>query len=291
MATTRTSRLQQLLLAPSVGLLLVWMIIPLSMTLYFSFQYYNLIGAQNITFAGIENYTYFLTDPSFLAALKNTLIIVMSVLLITIITGTVVSVLIDNIFPGRGLVRVLLISPFFIMPAVNALVWKNLLMHPVNGFFAWIATSFGLEPIDWFGQAPLFSIILIVSWQWTPFAILILMTALQSMDQEQIEAAKMDGAGEWAVFRYLTVPHLMRPIFIVVMIQTIFLLAIFAEILITTSGGPGDQATNLVFLIYTQALLQFDVGTASAGGIVAVILANVLTLGIVHIIGKVLVDS
>lgn len=291
MTVSRVNRLQRLLMAPSVFLLLVWMIIPLSMTLYFSVHFYTLIGTQNITFAGFENYLYFVTDPSFLNSLKNTIVLTFSVLAITITVGTFVAVLIDNHFPGRGLVRVLLISPFFIMPTVNALVWKNLLMHPVNGFFAWLATLIGMDPIDWLGQFPLLSVIIIVSWQWTPFAILILMTALQSMDQEQIEAAKMDGAGSLAVFRFLTVPHLMRPIFIVMMIETIFLLSIFAEILVTTAGGPGDQSTNLVFLIYTQALLQFDIGTASAGGIVAIILANLLTFILVAIVGKALIDS
>ncbi|MCB8829999.1 ABC transporter permease subunit, partial [Escherichia coli] len=105
------------------------------------------------------------------------------------------ALVLDQPFFGQGIVRLLVIAPFFVMPTVSALVWKNMLMHPVKGLFAWIARLFGFQPIDWFAQMPLFSIILIVAWQWLPFATLILLTALQSLDGEQKEAAEMDGAG------------------------------------------------------------------------------------------------
>lgn len=159
-------------------------------------------------------------------------------------------------------------------------------MHPVNGLFAWIARLFGFQPIDWFAQMPLFSIILIVAWQWLPFATLILLTALQSLDGEQKEAAEMDGAGAISRFIYLVLPHLSRAITVVILIQTIFLLSVFAEILVTTNGGPGIQTTNITYLIYMQALLQFDVGGASAGGIVAVVLANIVAFFLIRLIGK-----
>jgi sorbitol/mannitol transport system permease protein len=172
------------------------------------------------------------------------------------------------------------------MPTVSALVWKNLLMHPVSGMFAWIMTSVGLEPIDWFAQYPLFSIILIVAWQWTPFAALILLTALQSLDEEQREAALMDGAGAFSTFLYITLPHLARPIAVVILIETIFLLTVFAEIYVTTGGGPGLQTTNIAFLIYSQALIQYDVGGASAGGLVAVVIANILAIFLMRVVGR-----
>jgi sorbitol/mannitol transport system permease protein len=179
-----------------------------------------------------------------------------------------------------------MIAPFFVMPTVSALVWKNLLMHPVSGVFAWIATSLGFTPIDWFARLPMLSVILIVSWQWLPFATLILLTALQSLDNDQKEAAEMDGTGPFAFFFYIVLSHLARPITVVVLIQTIFLLTVFAEIFVTTGGGPGLATTNLAFLIYSQALLQYDVGGASAGGIVAVVLANIVAIFLVRLIGK-----
>ncbi|MGH1539099.1 MAG: carbohydrate ABC transporter permease [Arenicella sp.] len=281
----------KLMLTPSVGLLLVWMIVPLAMTIYFSLMRYNLLSPGMVEFAGFENYYFFLTDSSFTDGLMNTLVLVGSVLLITTVLGTLIAVLVDLNFHGRGIVRVLLISPFFIMPTVSALVWKNLLLNPVSGLFAWLWKLVGLTPVDWFSEVPMFSIIMIVSWQWLPFAILILMTALQSMDREQLDAARMDGAGPLAVFRYLTLPHLSRPLTVVIMIETIFLLSIFAEIFTTTSGGPGNETTNLAYLIYSQALLQFDVGMASAGGLVAVVLANIVAFFLIKMIGKTLSEN
>jgi len=133
---------------------------------------------------------------------------------------------------------------------------------------------------------PMLSVILIVAWQWLPFATLILLTALQSLDEEQKEAAEMDGAGAISTFFYITIPHLARPITVVILIETIFLLTVFAEIFVTTGGGPGLQTTNLAFLIYQAALLQFDVGSASAGGLVAVVIANILAFFLVRIVGR-----
>lgn len=286
MATAQTQTAARLMMAPAVLLLLGWMLIPLSMTLWFSFQRYNLLMPGQEFFTGLENYRYFFANPNFWAALINTLILVGGVLAITIVGGTLLALLLDQPMFGQGIVRLLVIAPFFVMPTVSALVWKNMLMHPVNGLFAWIARMLGLQPVDWFGQVPMFSIIVIVAWQWLPFATLIILTALQSLDEEQREAAGMDGAGPLPLFFHIILPHLARAITVVILIQTIFLLSIFAEILVTTNGGPGVATTNLTFLIYMQSLLQFDVGLASAGGIVAVILANIVAIFLLRIVGK-----
>ena len=280
------TRLVRTLQAPSIILLLLWMIVPLGMTLYFSVMRYNLLYPEPLVFEGLLNYEFFVTDDAFVPALQNTLLLVGSVLVITVVLGIALALLVNKPFFGRGIVRVLLISPFFIMPTVNALIWKNMMMNPAYGIFAVIATALGADPVDWLADYPLLSVIIMVSWQWTPFALLIFVTSLQSQDQEQKEAAQLDGAGPWAIFRYLTLPHLARPIAIVVMIQTIFHLSIFAEIFVTTSGGPGFDSTNLAFMIFSQALLQFDVGIASAGGVFAVILANIVAFFLIRAIGK-----
>jgi sorbitol/mannitol transport system permease protein len=262
------------------------MIVPLALTIYFSTLHYSLLDPTSRSFIGIENFTYFLTDPAFLASLWNTLVLVGSVLAITIVLGIFIALLLDQPMFGQGIVRLMVIAPFFVMPTVSALVWKNLLMHPVSGLFAWIARGFGLTPIDWFTEVPLLAIILIVAWQWLPFATLILLTALQSLDEEQKEAADMDGASAPSRFIYIVLPHLARPITVVILIETIFLLTVFAEIFVTTGGGPGLQTTNIAFLIYSQALIQYDVGSASAGGLVAVVIANVVALFLVRIVGR-----
>jgi sorbitol/mannitol transport system permease protein len=274
------------MIAPSVVLLFAWMIVPLVMTIYFSLLNYNLLNPGVETWAGFSNYSYFLTDPGFVAALVNTIVLVVGVLLITVIGGIAFALLLDQPIFGQGIVRILVISPFFVMPTVAALVWKNMFMNPVNGLFAYIAKVFGAQPVDFLATMPLFSIILIVAWQWLPFATLILLTSLQSLDSEQQEAAEMDGAGVVSKFIYIILPHMARAITVVILIQTIFLLSVFAEILVTTNGGPGTDSTNLTYLVYVQALLQFDIGGASAGGIVAVILANIVAIFLVRLVGK-----
>jgi sorbitol/mannitol transport system permease protein len=286
MATKQTQLLARTLLSPAVALLFVWMIVPLALTIYFSTLHYNLLDTDAQQFIGLENFRYFLTDPAFLASLQNTLVLVGSVLGLTILLGIPLALLLDQPVIGRSIVRLMVIAPFFVMPTVSALVWKNLLMHPVSGLFAWIAKLFGLPPIDWFNDVPLFAIILIVTWQWLPFATLILLTALQSLDEEQKEAAEMDGARAASTFIYITLPHLARPITVVILIETIFLLTVFAEIFVTTGGGPGLQTTNIAFLIYSQALIQYDIGSASAGGLVAVVIANIVAFFLVRIVGR-----
>jgi sorbitol/mannitol transport system permease protein len=285
-ATRHTSANARLMMAPAVFLLFVWSIVPLAMSLYYSFVRYNLLTPGAHDWVGLQNYRFFVTDPAFIAAIINTVFLVGGVLVITVVGGVLLGLLLDQPFFGQSLVRLLVIAPFFVMPTVAALVWKNMLMHPVYGIFADIARGLGFTPVDWFAHLPLLSIIVIVSWEWLPFATLILLTALQSLSEEQIEAAEMDNAGPISIFIYITLPHLARAITVVVLIETIFLLTVFAEILVTTNGGPGDASTNIAFLVYAQALLQYDVGGASAGGIIAVILANIAAIFLVRMIGK-----
>ncbi|WP_372657597.1 carbohydrate ABC transporter permease [Hydrogenophaga sp.] len=278
--------LPRLLMAPAVTTLLLWMIVPLGMTIYFSLIRFNLLQPDQTGFIGMENFEYFVTDPSFGAAIMNTLLLLGSVILITVIVGVLIALLINEPLAGRGLVRILLISPFFVMPTVNALLWKNMMMNPIYGVLAQVWKFFGATPVDWLTELPLFSIILMVSWQWLPFATLIFMTALQSMDREQLEASRMDGANYLQQLRYLYIPHLGRSVAVVVMIELIFLLSVFAEIYTTTGGGPGDASTNVAYLIFKQALLNFDAGVASAGALFAVVLANIAGIFMIRMVGK-----
>jgi len=278
--------LPRLLLTPAVATLFLWMIVPLVMTIYFSVIRYNLMQPDQSGFVGLENFEYFVTDPSFTTSVINTIVLLGSVIAITVVVGVAIALLINEPFAGRGIVRVLLISPFFVMPTVNALLWKNMMMNPIYGVLAQVWAFFGATPIDWLTDLPLFSVIVMVSWQWLPFATLIFMTSLQSMDREQLEAARMDGASYGQQLRYLYLPHLGRSVAVVVMIELIFLLSIFAEIYTTTGGGPGDASTNVAFLIFKQALLNFDAGVASAGALFAVLLANIAAIFLIRMVGK-----
>ena len=278
--------LPRTLMAPAIVTLFLWMIVPLLMSIYFSLVRYNLMQPGDKEFIGLANYEFFFTDPDFFAAVSNTLLLLGSVIAITVVLGIALALLVNEAFPGRGLVRVLLISPFFVMPTANALLWKHMMMNPVYGVLAQVSLFFGLQPVDGLTDHPLFSVILMVAWQWLPFACLIFITSLQSLDRDQMEAAGMDGANALQKFWFLTLPHLGRPIAVVVMIEMIFLIGVFAEIFTTTGGGPGNESTNVAFLIFKQALMNFDVGVASSGALFAVILANVAAVFLIRMIGK-----
>ncbi|OGB74391.1 MAG: sugar ABC transporter permease, partial [Burkholderiales bacterium RIFOXYC12_FULL_60_6] len=220
----------RVLLAPAMVTLFLWMIVPLVMSIYFSVIRFNLLQPDQTGFIGLENFEYFVTDPSFGAAVTNTLLLLGSVIVLTVGVGILLALLVDAPFPGRNIVRILLISPFFVMPTVNALLWKHMMMNPIYGVLAQVWIFFGATPVDWLTDWPLWSVILIVTWQWLPFATLIFITALQSMDREQLEASRMDGATYLQQLRYLYIPHLGRSMAVVVMIEMIFLLSVFAEI-------------------------------------------------------------
>ena len=307
--------LPRILQTPAVVLLLVWMLVPLSMTLYFSFIRYVLNSSIRpewttpalSNWRGFGNYKYVLDAKDFWFAIQNSVFIVSSILLITVVLGLGIAVLINRSFPGRGIVRVLLISPFFVMPAVNAVLWINMILDPVLGLqglavggvnniidglrdFPVLGYFFNMwptfEPISFRAtQTSAYAVIMMVSWQWTPFAVLIFMTSLQSEDESQKEAATLDGASPWSQFINLTVPHLARPIAIVVMIQSIFHLSLYAEIEIV-SRGNGNK--NLPYLI--GEFTSNNIGAASATGIFAVILANIIAIFLLRMVGKSLMD-
>ena len=204
MATQQTRSIGRIAVAPSVIALFLWMIVPLAMTIWFSFLRYNLLDPNpacslltpgqlmdeaNRCLAGTSNYYYFLTDPAFFKAMRNSLLLVFWVLVISVVGGTLLALLLDQAIYGRNFVRLMVIAPFFVMPTVSALVWKNMMMHPVQGFLAWITKSLGFGAIDWFAHYPMTAIVIMVSWQWLPFACLIFITSLQSLDRDQMEAA------------------------------------------------------------------------------------------------------
>ena len=271
-------------MAPAVILLLGWMLVPLVMTLYFSFKKYLPLRGGDLGWVGFDNYVRFVSSSSFWPAVATTLIIVGGVLVITVLLGIALALLLDQPIWGQGVVRILVIAPFFVMPTVSGLVWKNMFMDPVNGFFAHLWRVFGAEPIQWLSPASMPSLVMIISWQWLPFATLILLTAIQSLDTEQLEAAEMDGARPLGRFWFIILPHLARAITVVILIQTIFLLSIFAEIFVTTAGAFGTK--TLTYLIFQRVLESQNVGLGSAGGVYAIILANIVAIFLLRVVGK-----
>lgn len=286
MSTQSTRLASRLMVAPSVLLLFVWMAVPLAMTLYFSFRLYRLLSPDRTGWVGFTNFKWFFNAPDFWLAMFNTLALVGGVLIITVVLGTLIALLIDQPVKGQGALRILVIAPFFVMPPVAASIWENLFMHPQNGLFSAAAKGLGMQPILFLEQYPMSSVIGITAWEWLPFATLILLTALQSLSSEQLEAAEMDGASAFSRFRYIILPHLTRAITVVILIETIFLLGIFGEIYTTTQGGPGSASTTLPYMIYKQAIIAKDIGRAAAGGIIAVILANIIAYFLMRGLGR-----
>ncbi|TMM54771.1 carbohydrate ABC transporter permease [Sulfitobacter sabulilitoris] len=284
MATRQSRSAARLMMAPAVILLLGWMLVPLIMTLLFSFKKYLPLRGGDLGWVGFDNYIRFVSSSAFWPSIYATLVVVGGVLIITVGFGILLAILLNQPMWGQGIVRILVIAPFFVMPTVSALVWKNMFMDPVNGLLAHLWKFFGATPIEWLSQASLQSIVMIVSWQWLPFATLILLTAIQSLDSEQLEAAEMDGAPPLKRFGYITLPHLGRAITVVVLIQTIFLLSVFAEIFVTTGGAFGTR--TLTYLIYQRVLESQNVGLGSAGGVYAIILANIVAIFLMRAVGK-----
>ena len=284
MATQHSRTAARIMMAPAVTLLLGWMLVPLIMTLYFSFKKYLPLRGGDLGWVGFDNYVRFVSSSAFWPSVTATLIIVGGVLLITICLGVLLAILLDQPMWGQGIVRILIIAPFFVMPTVSSLVWKNMFMDPNYGLLSHLWEFFGAEPVQWMSQAGLPSIIIIVSWQWLPFATLILLTAIQSLDSEQLEASEMDGASTLRRFWHIILPHLSRAITVVLLIQTIFLLSIFAEIFVTTGGAFGSK--TLSYLIFQRVLESQNVGLGSAGGVYAIILANIVAIFLMRIVGK-----
>jgi sorbitol/mannitol transport system permease protein len=260
------------LVVPAVIFAVVVTQAPFVLTIWFSLQKWNLLRPENSRFNGIGNYIDILTRGDFISALIVTVILTFSSVAAALVIGLGLADLVNQRFPGRNVVRTLLITPFLVMPVVAALGWKTTLLNPVFGIVDWLMTSVGLPRVDWFAEYPLVGITTIIVWRWAPFMMLILLAGLQALSDEVREASKVDGASTWQEFRFIELPHLKSYMQLCVLLGTIYILSEFDTIYMTTQGGPGDQTTNLPYLIYQQVFVSSDVGHASAMGVLVVII-------------------
>jgi sorbitol/mannitol transport system permease protein len=257
-------------LLPALVFAIIFTQLPFVVTLYYSFQRYNLLRPENREFVWLANYGKVITDELFRNAIANTVQLTVSVVLLCAVLGTALAMLLDRKFLGRSIVRTLLITPFLVMPAAAALVWKTSMLNPVFGIVNFVLAPFGAGQTDWVSQYPMASIIMVLTWQWTPFFMLIILAGLQSQSPEILEAARMDGATAWQTFRRVTLPHLRQFIELATVLGTIFILQTFDVIFMITQGGPGQATTNLPYFIYQQAFRAFDAGEAAAAGVITV---------------------
>ncbi len=199
------------------------------------------------------------------------MILIVGTVLISVILGLLLALLLDRAFLGRGIARTLLITPFLVTPVASALIWKTSMFDPVFGIVNFVLSPFGLGEVDWISRFPLPAVMVALVWQWTPFMMLLILAGLQSMPRDILEAGRVDGAGAFALFRELTLPHLRRFIELGTVLGAIYLVNTFDAIYMMTQGGPGTASSNLPFYIYQRAFLGFDIGQAAAMGVVVVI--------------------
>ncbi|MGD3111379.1 carbohydrate ABC transporter permease [Streptomyces sp. YGL11-2] len=271
-ATARREAWQRRLpLAPALLFMIVVTQIPFVFTVLFSFQSWNLVRPGSQHWIGLGNYANVFTDSAFRSALFTEIEMTLLAVAISMVLGIGLAVLLDRGFPGRGVVRTLLIAPFLIMPTVAGLLWKTTMLDPVYGIANYLLRLVGVAPVDFVSRFPMASIVTVLVWQWTPFMMLIVLAGLQSQSGEVLEAARVDGAGPWTTFRAITLPHLRAYIELGVLLGAIYLVNTFDVIFMTTQGGPGTATTNLPYYLYQRAFLGFDVGQASALGVVTVV--------------------
>jgi sorbitol/mannitol transport system permease protein len=266
----------------SPGIILVALVTQIAFlyAIYLSLVSWDLIRPDlGIHFVGLSNYVSWLSSSSFVTALVNTIELTVGVLVAGTAIGLLLALLLNRPFPLRPVVRTLLITPFFIMPVATAELWKNMLLNPVFGLFSWLLQQFGITPPDILGTHPLLAVGIMLTWEWYPFFMLILLGGLQSLSEELVQAARIDGAGPWGVFVHVTIPHLQRYIAVSTLFGMIYLLGVFGEIFVGTQGGPGDASTNLPYLIYETAFFNWQVGLASALGVIAVLITIVIATG------------
>ena len=244
---------------------------PALLTIYYSFHHWVLLTPDNRPFVGFDNYRSVLGDPNFRAAAWNTVTITVTSMVLAVLMGLLLAVLLDRKFRGRGVARTLLITPFLVMPAASALVWKTSILDANFGLLNWVLSLAGVDGIEWASEYPVATVVVVLTWQWTPFTMLILLAGLQSQDTEILEAARVDGGSALQIFRYLTLPYMRPFIELATILGSVYLIQAFDPIYLITQGGPGNATTNLPYYLYIESFRTGNIGRASAAGVMMVI--------------------
>ncbi|MFD6697947.1 MULTISPECIES: carbohydrate ABC transporter permease [unclassified Microbacterium] len=263
-------------LLPALVFLIVVTQLPFVVTLVISFMRWNALRPDQIGFAGLDNYAQVLGDPDLRQAIGTTVVLTASVVIVSLVLGLGLALLLDKKFLGRGIVRTMLIAPFLVVPVAAALIWKHAILNPtfglINGVLTWIWSLFGSDAPpqpDLLTQTPLLAVVITLIWQWTPFMMLILLAGLQSRPMDVIEAAQVDGATPFAIFRYLTLPHLRQYLELGGLLGAIYVVQNFDAVFTLTSGGLGTA--NLPYAVYRTFYLANEYGISSAMGVIVVI--------------------
>jgi len=271
------------LLYPALIVVVLITQIPFLYTLYLSTQSWNIIRPDlGRRFVGLGNYSREIFSAEFAAIMLQTLALTAMALAICCLVGLGLALLLNRDFFARGLVQTLLVTPFFIMPTVTGLIWKNELFSPNFGLVTWFVGLFGIEGFNPMAQAPLLMVSTMVAWQWEPLFMLVLLAGLAAIPEEEREAAQLDGCGRFGIFRYVELPHLLPYYRMVILLGSIFILQVFGEIYVGTAGGPGTSSMNLQYLTFQTGLVGWQVGAASAIGVASLVLTLVILTGLLR---------
>ena len=270
------NRRRRLPLLPALLFVIVMTQLPFLATLVISFMRWNALFPDDRGFAGVSNYVEVFTDPNLRRSVIVTVVLTATVVAVSLLLGLGIALLLDRPFRGRGAVRTMMIAPFLVVPVAAALLWKHALLNPsyglFNGTLNWLWGLFGSDNPPqpaWLTEFPLLSVEAALIWQWTPFMMLILLAGLQSRPLDVVEAARMDGASSWQIFRYLTFPHLRRYLELGGLLGSIYVVQNFDHVFTLTAGALGTA--NLPYTIYQTFFTARDYGLASAIGVVAVV--------------------
>jgi sorbitol/mannitol transport system permease protein len=291
--TRRYGTVGRWLVAPALLYAIVVTQLPFIYTLYYSTFRYNLLRPERRAYIGLENYRRTLfDDPKFRDALVNTLIFTIGAVVLSLLLGLFYAELVNHRFPGRGIVRTMLITPFLVMPVAGALGWKNLMMDPDFGVIDWLlrAVQPGSDPWTpvWLAKYPRQAIVIMLVWRWAPFMMLILLAGMQSIDEEVREAARVDGASPLQEFLSITVPHLYRFMQLGALLGAVYIVQEVDPIFMTTQGGPGTLTTNLPYYVYETAIQGSQIGRGAAIGVVVVALTIIAMTLLLRVLDRML---
>lgn len=261
--------------------------VPFLMNIWYSLTDWTIVPPTPREFIGLDNYGDLPSDQFFRDAAWVTVEMTVSAVLLSLVLGTLLAVLLDRAFFGRGVARTLLITPFLVMPVVAGLIWKNQMFSGLYGVVNWVTARVGMDSIEFVSRYPLWSIVVVLVWQWTPFMMLIMLAGLQSQPAEVLEAAKVDGASGFGTFRQLTLPHLRPYMELGTLLGTIYLIQVFDQVAVMTGGGP--DSTNIPYFVYQRSIGGgWEFGKASAYSIAVVVASIVVATVALRVLSRLL---
>lgn len=254
--------------------------VPFLFSVYYSFTSWTINPPRDREFIGVANYVFAFGDRFFREAAWVTVLMTSSAVVLSVILGLAVALLLDRKFRGQGFIRTLVLTPFLVMPVVASLVWKTQILDASFGVINWLLGQFGFDPLELVSRQPLWSVVAVLVWQWTPFMMLILLAGLQSQSSSVLEAARVDGASKWGTFTQITLPHLRSYIELCVLLGSIYLIQVFDHI-VGLTGGTSSTINVPFFVFRTSIGGGWRFGEASAYSILVVIVTIILaTLGL-----------